>query len=206
MKKISSTLLLISAGLILSLSFIRESPAQENLRHVPIEQVLEFTLGQLQESLQTTLQQNEQLTFENTVLRRNIEELQRKQAFLDSGEAPAAHGSYPDYLKSGQESAKFDAQTRVRKTDELIVFFEQALGRLNEKLRIIDNKLDDQSFASGMNVLEQRKGIGEQNIARAERKYNALDEAHKTAVKAIQRLKDENEELARILNEGQPGQ
>lgn len=178
-----------------------QSAALEPARHVPIEQVLEFTLERLQESLQNTLRQNEQLSFENAVLQRNIQDLRRKQEFLDSMKGAATNGSYPDHVVGGKDSEIIALDTRAQKTDELIAFFEQELKRLQEKLRLFDYKLDEQSFESGMSVLKQRKAIGEQNITRGQKKYKALLEANKGPLEAMERLKTENEGLTQVLHE-----
>src|SRR3989338_2531503 len=170
MKKSFLTVLFICAGFILSASPALQSAALEPARHVPIEQVLEFTLERLQESLQNTLLQNEQLSFENAVSQRNSQDLRRKQEFLDSMKGAATNGSSPDHVVGGKDSEIIALDTRAQKTDELIAFFEQELKRLQEKLRLFDYKLDEQSFESGMRDLKQRKAIGEQNINRGQKK------------------------------------
>ena len=205
MKKLTLPGPLICVGLILFAGPAVESAAQEPLRHVPNDQILDFTLQRLQESLQNTLQQNKQIAFENTILRRNIQELLRKQDFLKSNEAGDASGAYPAYVLKGEKPGTLDMNARGRKTEELIVFFEQELQRLNEKIRIIDTKLDEKSLESAMNVLDQRKGIGEQNINRAQRKYKALVEANKAAMESIKRLKVENAGLTQALREMNTG-
>jgi hypothetical protein len=193
--------LAICAGWTLLLPFIPsvEAALKETVRHIPIEQVLEFTLKGLQESLHNTLQQNEQLAFENAIVWRNIQELRRKQEFLDSKESGAVNGSYPEHVLRGKEPAKITPNAKIQRTVELIALFEQEIKRLNEEIRTLDHKLDDRTFESRRKVLDQRKNMGVKNLTWAEKRYKVLVEGNKASLEIIEQLKAENEGLAQDL-------
>ena len=198
-KRIFLPIMFLSAGLALAQVFAAEAEPREALRHIPIDKVLEFTLEQLQDSLQAVSRQNEQLAFENALFRRNIQKLNLNMDSTAALDPMPVRGLPADEGLEAMGGRDVDFKLRGQRTDELIAYFEWEIALLNEKIRILDHKLDKGAFGARMKELSRQKDFSIQNMARAEKRYKELEASNRDFLQALSRLKAENEVLEQEL-------
>lgn len=150
---------------------------QKASRHMSAEEIFQFSLSRLKESVQKTLRQNDRLTFENNVLRRNISDLQREQEILTQKKAKlSGEGSVFLHTQNGAEMFRgaVDISHRARRTQELIDAFGRDILHLEENIRILEDKLDKSQFETKKKMLLARREEIRKNFDRAEKRLRHL--------------------------------
>ena len=168
--------------------------------HTPAGKMLEFSLLRLKESVQKTMQKNERLSFENDMLRKGIQDLERVKEALSMKKAelsgrPDAY--YPQ--KEIQFSGIVDIDSRKERTQELIAIFQRDIRHVEEKIRVLDDRLSEKGFNSHKKMLLERKEKSGKNLLEAEKKLESLGKRNLGPIGQIKELKRvQNEQVREI--------
>ena len=152
-----------------------------------------------------TQELNKQLVFENVILKSNIQDLQRKLDILEMKEIGSITGAMALKAEDDQIARKIDRNKRTRRTRELTAIFEQDIKRLKEKNRILEKKLEEDTYEAQKRSLIQRKKMGLKNLARREKRYQSLIAQSKDSLRVIKFLRVENGGLKQDLNMAKTG-
>jgi len=171
--------------------FSAEAAEKKELEHIPTEKIIEFSLLNLKENLQKTIQKNEQLTFENVTLRKDINYLRRILESLAVEKSQLSGQPLSFYYPKGQNHTGevIDMKDRQRRTQELINHFERDTWKLKEEIRLIENKLDKNSFDSQRKLLIKSKESNRKNLLLLEKKLKLLKNNSKGPLNTIESLK-----------------
>lgn len=166
--------------------------------HTPTDKMLEFSLSRLKESVQKTTQKNERLAFENDMLRQSILDLRKLKETLLAKKAELL--GVPVAYRSRSETQFIgivDMNAREQRTKELIDILQRDIKRLEEKIRILDDSLNEEGFHSHRKMLLERKDKSERTLREAEKQLEALKKRNMAPIGQIQALKATQNELAR---------
>ena len=174
----------------------------ERFEHTPMDKMLEFSLLRLKESVQKTMQKNERLSFENDMLRKGIQDLERVKETLSMKKAELS--GRPDAYRP-QKKIPFteivDIDSRKERTQELIAIFQRDIRYLEEKIRVLDDRLSGKGFNSHKKMLLERKEKSGKNLLEAEKKFESLGKRNLGPIGQIKELKGTQNEQAREIEE-----
>jgi len=159
-------------------------------KHISTGRMLEFSLKSLKESLQKTEQKNDRLTFENAVIRKDIQHLKhvlknlslKKSELL--GEPSVPHYQEDQMLLTGN----FPGEERGRRTLELITIFEKDILALQEEIQLLDNRLNQDQYNSQKLLLLDKKTESRKVYSKLEKRLKILDKTSRGSQKIIKDL------------------
>jgi hypothetical protein len=175
---------IVPVGLLLSIycavfTLLASADQQEKSRHMSTEDIVHFSLSSLKESLQATLRQNDRLTFEIGMLRRDISSLQREQDILIQKKAALSDAGsvsrHPSNVTRDLQGS-VDLSSRARRTQELIDAFERDIVYLRENIRVLEDKLDKGRFEDQKKMLLSRREEIRKSINAAQKRLRRLTE------------------------------
>lgn len=168
--------------------------------HTPTDKMLEFSLLRLKESAQKTMQKNERLSFENDMLRKSIQDLQRVKETLSMKKAELS-GRIDAYRPP--EKIRFteivDIDGRRKRTQELITVFQHDVKYLEEKVRILNDSLNGEGLDSYKQMLLKKKKESEKNLSESEKSLKFLKKGNQGLLQKVDQLKGEQNGLAREI-------
>ncbi len=173
----------------------------EMSQHAPTNEVLEFSLSRLKESMQKTIQDNECLALENEELRESVEDFQRvKAALVEKKDAISGRFQSSGYQ---QEKLRFTEFGRIKnrreRTRALIDIFKHDVARLRDEIFIWDKGLDEREFNSEKQMLLKRKKESSNNFSKEEKKLKSLMRENEALLAVFETLKNRQDELVQEL-------
>ena len=168
--------------------------------HTPTDKMLEFSLLRLKESVEKTTQKNERLSFENDMLHKGIADLQRVKEALSIKMAELSNE--PDAYRPPKETlftGIADIDGRKERVQELITIFQRDISHLEEKIQVLDDRLNEKGPNSYRKTLLEKKEESGKNLLEAEKKLKSLEKRNFGPIKQIGELKGTQGELAREI-------
>lgn len=170
---------------------------RERSKHISTEEILEFSLLNLKESLQKVKQKNGRLAFENAAFRDDIQYFQgvlqrlitKKAGLL--GESP----SFDDQKNQSQFMETVYLKGREQRTKDLIAVFGQDVSELKKEIQFLEDHLDQKQFDSEKRLLLKRKQKGLKNVSKLEKNLKVLVNRNRAPEKTIETLKNEKRVL-----------
>lgn len=170
-------------------------------QHLPAGKILEFSLSRLKESMRKTMQKNERFAFENEELRRGILDLQRTRDALAARKAGLSGEPLPAVLRP--RPARFaetvDIDKRGQKTQELAAILGQEIGRLQERIRVLEEAPDEKGFEAERRMLSGKKEESRRSLSRAEKKFKSLKKKNTALLRTIEALRKKQDALKRKI-------
>jgi len=93
----------------------------------------------------------------------------------------------------------FDTKEREQRTHQLIAIFERDVLVLQEKIQLLDNKLDQDQFNSQKQLLLGKKRENQASYSRSEKRLRSLEKKGRGPQKIIQGLEKEKSALEKKL-------
>lgn len=169
--------------------------------HTPADEMLEFSLLRLKESVRKTTQKNERLSFENDMLRKGIGDLQRVKENLAKKKAELS--GRPGTYRSNREfqfAEVVDMDGRKRRTQELIAIFQKDIRNSEEKVRVLEDRLNEGGFNSRKKMLSERKERVGKDLIVAEKRLEALKKKNLGPLNQIEELTRVQTNLVREID------
>ena len=169
--------------------------------HTPADEMLEFSLLRLKESVRKTTQKNERLSFENDMLRKGIGDLQRVKENLAKKKAELS--GRPGTYRLNREfrfAEVVDMDGRKRRTQELIAIFQKDIRNSEEKVRVLEDRLNEGGFNSRKKMLSERKERVGKDLIVAEKRLEALKKKNLGPLNQIEELTRVQTNLVREID------
>jgi len=196
MKKIAVCLLLGFAVNQPFSIFLAEADNIEQTGYASPDKLLELSLRRLKESVENIAQKNDQLVFENDVLRASIQGLQEHLNYLRGQKEKLTGGVAPVYLDTSLPGISAKAMDkRKQRTEALITQFERDIVELKRVLGSLESKLDEEQFKMEQKALFKQFKGSQISLNEAQKRFDRVIGKSKGMLKKISTLKEEQEVL-----------
>jgi len=162
-------------------------------KHIPTEKIREFSLSRLKGSFEKMLQKNDQLTFENEVLRRNIKDLQQMKNVLmiEQNDLFKERTPSSNVQKIDQDMIVMDLNNREQRTRGLMGILIRDIDQLKTDMGAFDRVLGTNQFEAEKQIFLERKDSIRQDINKLESRLKLLREKNAKSLSVLERMKSE---------------
>ncbi|MBN1869970.1 MAG: hypothetical protein JW847_05275 [Candidatus Omnitrophica bacterium] len=202
MRKAFLIALLCSAGFCAACVSLAMAAGTSLSEHLPTNKMLEFSLTRLKESVLKIAQKNERLVFENDMLEKSIQGLQRiKAALMMKREELSGWPGDDHFSGETRMTESMDDGKRRERTQELIDIFLRDNKYLEEKVQIQESCLSEQGFLAYRKSLGEKKRQSEKSLRDAEKKLTSIQKRNLGPEKEIEELHRIQNDLMREISE-----
>lgn len=179
-----------------------EAARRGKSEHTPVDKILEYSIERLKGSVEKSAQQNERLSYENTVLRQSIDELKALEKSLTASKAAlVGEGGSHDVREIAASPELADMGYRKKKTKELIAALQKDIEYVEARLEDLEKRLDDDRFRAYKKELTRNRELRQKDLVETERKLTDLKYSNTKVSDQIEGLVQEQNELLSKINE-----